>query len=302
MRFDSYHPAINFIFFTVAIGCTIWFHHPVFLAISYVCAFAYSVKLKGINALVFNLVLIPLLVVYAGWYAYYNHFGVTNLKRNIIGNQITLEALVFGFVIGFTVAAVLMWLECVHELITADKVVYLLGRVSPKLSLFASILLRMVPRTKARGQKIDTAQRGIGRGTCDGNIFRRIWNVFRELSILIMWLIESLVESSTSMRCRGYGLRGRTAYSIYRFDNRDRSFVIGLFGCISMIIAAVLLDQTQIHYNPQIIFNRITAVSVFFYLAYAVFLLLPMTLQIIGEKRFDRLIAKGAESMAPERS
>ena len=302
MRFDSYHPAINFIFFTIAIGCTAWFHHPVFVGISYVCAFAYSIKLKGVKALIFNVVLIPLAILYAGWYAYYNHFGVTNLKTNIIGNQITLEALVFGTVIAFTAAAILMWLECLHELITADKVVYLLGRVSPKLSLFVSILLRMVPRTKARAKKINTAQRGIGRGTCDGNILRRIVNVFRELSILIMWLIESLVESSSSMRCRGYGLKGRTAYSIYRFDNRDRSFVIGLFACVSMIIAAVLLDQTQIHYDPQIIFNRITAVSVFFYLAYAVFLLLPMALQIIGEKRFDRLIEKGAGNVVPERS
>ena len=302
MRFDSYHPAINFIFFTVAIGCTVWFRHPVFLAISFVSAFAYSVKLKGVKVLVFNIVLIPLAVLYAGWYAYYNHFGVTNLKSNFIGNQITLEALVYGTVLGFTAASVIMWLECLHELITADKVVYLLGRVSPKLSLFVSILLRMVPRTKARAKKIDTAQRGIGRGTCDGNILRRILNVFRETSMVIMWLIESLVESSSSMRCRGYGLKGRTAYSIYRFDNRDRSFVIGLFACVSMILAAVLLDQTQIHYDPQIIFNRITAVSVFFYLAYAVFLLLPMALQIIGEKRFDRLIEQGAENMLPERS
>ena len=68
MRFDSYHPAINFIFFTIAIGCTIWFHHPVFLAISYVCAFAYSIKLKGIKALILNLVLIPLAL--AGWARY----------------------------------------------------------------------------------------------------------------------------------------------------------------------------------------------------------------------------------------
>ena len=97
-----------------------------FLCIADVCAFAYSVKLKGAKALVFNLILVLLAVLFAGWYAYYHHFGVTNLKRNVIGNQITLEALVFGLVIGVTAATVLMWLECLHELVTADKVVYLL--------------------------------------------------------------------------------------------------------------------------------------------------------------------------------
>ena len=292
MRFDSYHPAINLIYFVVAIGCTVWFHHPVFVAISYLCAFAYSVKLKGKKSLIFNLILIPLIVIFTGWYAYYNHFGITNIKQNIIGNQITLESLVFGLVIGITAAAVIMWFSCIHVLITADKVVYLVGRVSPKLSLLLSILLRMVPHTREKASKINTAQRGIGRGVGDGNILRRLLNVFREISIILTWLIESSVSMSASMRSRGYGLRGRTAYSMYRFDNRDRSLVLAFFGCIAMIIAAVLLDQTQIHYDPQIIFNRITAASVFFYAAYAVFLLLPMVLQIVGERHFDKLASQ----------
>ena len=292
MRFDSYHPAINLIYFVVAIGCTVWFHHPVFVAISYLCAFAYSVKLKGKKSLIFNLILIPLIVIFTGWYAYYNHFGITNIKQNIIGNQITLESLAFGLVIGITAAAVIMWFGCIHELITADKVVYLVGRVSPKLSLFLSILLRMVPHTREKASKINTAQRGIGRGVGDGNILRRLLNVFREISIILTWLIESSVSMSASMRSRGYGLRGRTAYSMYRFDNRDRSLVLAFFGCIAMIIAAVLLDQTQIHYDPQIIFNRITAASVLFYAAYAVFLLLPMVLQIVGERHFDKLASQ----------
>ena len=55
MRFDSYHPAINLIYFIVTIGCTIWFRHPVYALISYVCAFLYSVKLSGLKALIFNI-------------------------------------------------------------------------------------------------------------------------------------------------------------------------------------------------------------------------------------------------------
>ena len=41
MRFDSYHPMINLIYFTAAIGLTIWFDHPVFAALSFICAFIY---------------------------------------------------------------------------------------------------------------------------------------------------------------------------------------------------------------------------------------------------------------------
>ena len=54
MRFDSYHPVINLIYFTAAIICTVKFNHPVFLAISYLAAFVYSIKLNGKRSAIFN--------------------------------------------------------------------------------------------------------------------------------------------------------------------------------------------------------------------------------------------------------
>ena len=45
MRFGSYLPGINFLYFTMVITATVLFQHPVFLAISFFCAYAYSIKL-----------------------------------------------------------------------------------------------------------------------------------------------------------------------------------------------------------------------------------------------------------------
>ena len=277
MRFDSYHPVINFIYFTAAIAFTIAFHHPVFLAISYAAAFAYSVKLNGIKSFIFNLCLLPFAAAYALWYAYYTHFGVTVLGQNFAGNDLTLESLVFGVVISITAAAVVMWMSCVFSVISSDKVVYLFGRISPKLSLFLSILLRSVPRIKETARRINIAQKGIGRG-----------NFLRILSIIITWTLESFASSSESMKSRGYSLRGRTAFSIYRFDNRDRSFVVIVFLCLTLIAMAVMFDQTNIYYDPEIIMNRITPVSYIFYAAYAALLLMPRGLQVAGEMRFRK--------------
>ena len=291
MRFEDYHPAINLLFFASVIACACAFRHPVYVAIAFVCSFAYAVKLGRWKVLVLGLLLIPLAGLYGGWFAVYNHFGVTNLRRNFVGNQITLESLLYGLTSGFMIAAVILWACCVFKVFTSDKVVYLFGKVSPKLSLFLSILLRSVPRILAMGRKINVAQQGVGRGINQGNVFRRIRNFFRLLSILITWTMESFVMSSDSMRSRGYTLRGRTAFSIYRFDNRDRSFVTGLFACFTVIGAGYLLDQMFILFKPRILMNRITPLSFVFYVAYAVLCLLPMTLEIIGEKRFDRLRA-----------
>lgn len=287
MRFDSYHPTINLIYFATAIGLAVYFNHPIFVAIAYVCAFAYSVKLSGKKAAVFNLCLLPLAIGYALWYSYYNHFGVTNLRQNFIGNEITLEALLYGLQIGITAATVIMLFSCVFVIFSSDKVVYLFGRISPKLSLFLSILLRTVPRVKAYARRINTAQKGIGRSPSQGNILRRMQNGIRLLSTLITWTLENFVESSQSMKCRGYSLKGRTAFSIYRFDNRDRSFVIAIFALLTVIAMGSAFNQTHIYYNPAIIFNPLTPLSYTFYAAYAILLLLPMILQMVGERRFE---------------
>lgn len=289
MRFDSYHPTINLIYFASVILFAIWFDHPVFLAISYAAAFLYSVKLNGMRGLIFDLCLIPLILIYAGFYAYYNHFGVTPLRQNFIGNSITVEALVYGLALGITAAAVIMWLSCLFAVFSADKVVYLFGKVSPKLSLFLSILLRSVPRIKERARRIHVSQRGIGRGVKDGSVPARLINSIRLVSILITWTLENFVESARSMKCRGYSLKGRTAFSIYRFDNRDRSVVMAIFFCLTLVVMAVAFDQTFIYYDPEIIMNRITPASAVFYLAYAALLLMPLGLQLVGEWRFSRI-------------
>ena len=289
MRFDSYHPMINLIYFVAVIVCTIQFQHPVFLVLSFLSMFVYSIKLNGKRSVIFNICLVPLIFAYAAWYSYYNHFGVTNLRVNFIGNQITLEAVTVGIVRGVTAATVIMIFSCIFAVVSADKVVYLFGRISPKLSLFLSIILRFVPRVKQRAKRIELSRRGIGKGCGQGNPWQMLLHTCGFLSILITWTLEDFVESAASMKCRGYSLKGRTAFSIYRFDNRDRGFVIVIFACLTVIAAAVAFNQTKIIYSPEIILNRITPLSYVFYGAYAVLLLLPMILQVVGEKKFRSL-------------
>jgi len=188
--------------------------------------------------------------------------------------------------LGFVIAGVLIWFSCVYSVFTTDKVVYLFGKVSPRLSLFLAILLRMIPRIKKEAKRINTAQRGIGRGANQGNILRRLRNSIRILSMLITWTIDSLTVASESMRSRGSSLRGRKAFSIYRFDNRDRAYVIGLFTCLTLTAMAVILKQTDILYDPRIVMTPITSVSCLFYAGYAVFCLMPLGLELWTEYCF----------------
>ncbi len=288
MGFEACHPAVNLIFFVTVIAGAIVFQHPVYLAISFLCAFAYSVKRNGVKAVIFNLCLLPAIVVFALYYSSYNHFGITNLARNFIGNQLTLESIVYGFVLGFSVAAVMIWMSCVYAVFSSDKMVYLFGRVWPGLSLFLAIMLRMVPRIKTEARRINKAQQGIGRGANQGNIFQRLRNCVCIFSVLVTWTIESLTTMSDSMRNRGSSLRGRTAFSIYRFDNRDRAYVVALFAVMTVTLVGVLLHQIDMVYDPRIIFPAVTPMSYVFWAGYAVLCLMPLMLELWTDYCFRR--------------
>ena len=288
MGFELCHPAVNLIYFSAVIYGTVCFNHPVFLAVSFLSAVAFSIKRNGVKAAVFDAVLIPMTGAFALYYSTYNHFGVTVIEQNLIGNNITLESLIYGAVIGIAVSGVIIWLSCVYSVFTTDKVVYLFGKLSPKLSLFLSVLLRMVPRIKYEAKKINNAQRGIGRGINQGNVFVRIRNCIRIFSILVTGMIDALSLASESMQSRGSLLRGRKAFSIYRFDNRDRAYVIATFACITLTVAGVLLSQTKIIYDPKIIISPVTPTSYIFYICYAVLCLMPLGLELYTEFRFRR--------------
>ena len=61
-----------------------------------------------------------------------------------------------------------------------------------------------------------------------GSVFARVKNSIRILSAVITWSLENAIDTSDSMKSRGYGLTGRTAYSNYVFDKRDVTALIYL--------------------------------------------------------------------------
>ena len=288
MGFEQCHPGLNLIFFSVALYTTCTFDHPVFLAISLLCGFIYSIKRNRVKALALNIVLLLSAAGFALYYSSYNHFGITVLDQNLIGNNITLESLAYGAVLGVKVLSFVIWFSCVYSVFSSDKVVYLFGRIAPALSLCLSILLRLVPEICSQAKRINSARRGIGRGTGQGNIIRRISNLISLISMLITRTIEMLIQTSASMKSRGSGLKGRTAYSIYRFDSRDRAYVIAVFFCMSLMLMGMLLGQTEAVYDPMIRISKPTSMSYLFYIGYFAFCMMPLGLECATEYSFYR--------------
>lgn len=292
MRFGTYHPAITFLYFFVVILFSCHFQHPVMLGISIVFSFIYSSYLNarkkqysnagyGILVILIRMTAVTLFVfLFAWYYSYGHHFGMTYLRKNFVGNYITLESYAYGLSIGIRGISVILWLSCVHHIMTTDKIVYLFGRISPRLSLYFAILFRLVPNICEKGKKINAAQTCIGKGITQGNILERLLHAFRMISILVTWTFEHIKESGDSMKSRGYTLKNRTAFSIYRFDNRDRSLVIWIFLLLTIVCVGAEFNQSTIVYNPVIFIQPFTALSFVFYGAYLAIMILPFWLDL----------------------
>ena len=192
-------------------------------------------------------------------------------------------------ILGARAACVCMWCSCLFRVVSSDKVVYLFGRVSPQLALFLTILLRLIPRLNREAESIDLAQRVFGRGSDQGNVWERLVHCLRIFSMLITWLIQALALEADSMKSRGSALRGRTAFSIYRFDNRDRAFVIALFSGIILTGMGAILGATEMFYDPVILWKPLNGLAAASAVGYAFLCLLPLGLELWTECRFERL-------------
>ena len=142
----------------------------------------------------------------------------------------TLESILYGIVAASMIATVICWFSCFNKIMTSDKFIYLFGRIIPSLSLILSMTFRFVPKFKEQIQEVSNAQKSMGRDTSEGSVFIRVKNSIRILSAVITWSLENAIDTSDSMKSRGYGLTGRTAYSNYVFDKRDVTALIYLCG------------------------------------------------------------------------
>jgi len=184
-------------------------------------------------------------------------------------------------------SAVICWFSCYNEIMTSDKFVYLFGRIIPSLSLVLSMALRFVPRFKAQIKLVSNSQRCIGRDVSSGGIIERSRHGITILSIMITWALENAIETADSMKSRGYGLPGRTAFSIYRFEKRDKKalLVIALLGCF--VLLGGLSGGLKWRYFPSMKGTISGIYTISLWIAYMGLCLVPIIINRQEERQWD---------------
>ena len=288
--FSGFHPVVNFLFFVAALGLTMFIQQPVYLLISMISGCAYLLYLQGKKGFLRQVgYLVPILVMMAIMNPMFNHEGVTVLWYLPNDNPITLEAICFGLASAVMMGASIVWFNCCNTVFTSDKIIYLFGRVIPALSLMISMTLRFVPRFKNFLQSVLRTQRAMHKPE---NTKEKLGQALAAFSATVSWAMEQSIVSADSMKSRGYGLFGRTAFSIFIFEKRDGIALMALFLLCMGVVTPHVFGLMGWTYYPGMTGELIGPVQIFAYLCYGGMCNLPLIIDMMEDRKWNALRSK----------
>ena len=109
---------------------------------------------------------------------------------------------------------------------------------------------------------------------------------------MISWSLENALDTSDSMKGRGYGLKGRSAYSRFRFTRDDAASIAIMFSEVIGLIMLIIFGGVKYRYFPSFKGNFSDAMSILFYSIYTVLCLMPIAINGMEGFRWKRLQSK----------
>lgn len=285
--FHEYHPVVNAAFFVSVLFIAMFTNHPALQICGLVGSIIYLLILKGFSGtkgIFFGTFITFLALTLLN--PIFNHQGVTILMYFSNGNPLTLESMIYGMSAGLMFITVIFWFAAHNEIMTSDRLMYLFGRMAPALSLIFSMSLRFVPLYKKRIGEITLARGGIGKDPRKGKLWDRLKAALSIFSIFVTWALESSIETADSMRSRGYGLKGRTAFSLFRFTPRD-GWVLALILAIDGILLYMIKNRVfKIVFYPSIKIAKIRPETVIGIVLFGILCLIPSGISLWEEWRW----------------
>lgn len=257
-RFSRFNPKSCFLFFILEIVLCLLLFNPVFLAVSLLSAFIYSIKLEGKKAVKrFFTFILPLILFIGLFNMIFAHYGETVLFTVFL-YDFTLESFFYGINQGVMFSSVILWLSCYSLVMTSDKFLSVFSKTAPNCALVFSMVLSFIPRLRKNADEINDAGKLID--TDKSKINKSISN----FSALITMTLEESIEVSDSMKARGFN-KNRRAYSKYGF-----SFSDGVIMVISIILFTVMLyyrlsGKTLFIFEPAMAFDYFSPLSLAVY-------------------------------------
>lgn len=221
MKFARSHPMVIASYLLIWMMITMFSMHPVLAGLSLLVSFLYSLIVEGkINCKQKVFLALPVLFVAAVVLPMFSHNGITPIYY-INNMAVTLETVIYGLVMSMVLISMIWWFQVWNRWIDSEKFIYLFGRISPRLALLVSMVLRFVPLFLRRFKEIQEIQKGMGYTKEAVSLVDRIRLFGKEISILISWALENSMDTAMSMEARGYGLQKRSSFHLFEWKRGD---------------------------------------------------------------------------------
>lgn len=288
--FEAYNPIVLTAYFLSVTLVLMFCQNPIFLLLSFLGALLYVlIRNQGENGKL-HLHYFLLFLLFAILNPLFSHNGKTVLFV-INDTLITLEAVVYGLVSAGCVITVLYWFYSFTKIMTRDKLLYVFGKLSPKLSLVLSMGLRYVPLFADKTMRIKNTQKALGLYKED-NILDKCRGDLRVFSILLTWALETGIITSDSMRARGYGKGKRTHFSIYKFHSCDYTLLLLVAVMLVFTLLGIGIGNIGFVFYPGMAWEDVNIFGILSYIFYGALAGLPTLIETGDRMKWKYLISK----------
>ena len=232
--YDAMNPLAVAVQLLLTACITVFCMEPVLLVLSLCAAMAFFFQRNGMGHRGFHALALGLPLLFMLLNPLWNQHG-TSVLFFINNRAVTKEALYFGAVTGIRLAAVLYWFRSFSDLMTSDKLFYLLRFLSPKLALIFSMAVRNLALFRQQMHRIQNAQKALGLYR-EKHLIDDVRGGIRVFSVLISWALENGIITASSMAARGYGTGKRTSCTNYCWKRQD----------VTLLLLSLLFSGTAI--------------------------------------------------------
>lgn len=275
-NFNTLHPICSFAYFLCVILLVLLCRNPIVMLEACIGALLYLWMLEEKKAITAVRPMLPIVFFILLANMLTNHRGVTYLFF-LFNQWITLESGCYGLTAGLSLMALVLWFGCCQEVLTSDKFLYLFGQAAPGTALLISMAMNLIPKLEAELGEIRDCQELLYPDT-QGKM-EKLKTALRHVSTLLGWSLENAVEQTDSMKARGYGIKRRTTFHLFRFETRDGQFLMLLFLLAGSCLIARCFGLGTMEFYPRMDRLFQSPGEFLFYLLFLSLVLIPGILE-----------------------
>lgn len=275
--FSSFHPTVLLLYYVSVFIVSVCTMHPVVIGCSVLGSLLFFIVLNPLHEIIKEFVFYAFAgILIAVVNLLFAHRGETILFF-MNDNPITYESGMFGIALACMILSIAFWSKSYIDLVSTDKIIYLFGSIIPRLAIFVSMVFRFMPMFKKQLKKVNQAQKTLGFYTSD-SITDRVIGGIRVFKSTFISELELFFSKTDAMKARGYGLKGRTNFSIFKWQIRD--IIIGIFIILLVGVTVGGRHAFYFYYDPVVADVEISYAAFFQYVCVFLLMIIPSIIEV----------------------